>query len=234
VRPATVSTLAGAVRTVSAGGLARWNTTAATVNAGALAGVHVQQRRASTVADTTQVPDFSAYQQPGDPTRRAFTYLVAGTTGFTGAVLAKNLVVDFLSSLSASADVLALAKVEVDLTAIPEGKNLIVKWRGKPVFIRHRTEEEITVAGGVDLKELRDPQPDSVRASKPEWLVVMGVCTHLGCVPLGNAGDFGGWFCPCHGSHYDTSGRIRKGPAPLNLEVPAYEFIEDGAKVVIG
>ena len=215
-------------------GLGRFTASTLTVNASHFAGHSVQQRHASTVADTTQVPDFSHYQASGDPTRRAFTYLVAGTTGFTGAVLAKNMVVDFLASLSASADVLALAKVEVDLTSIPEGKNLIIKWRGKPVFIRHRTDEEIQAANGVDIKELRDPQTDSVRVTKPEWLVVMGVCTHLGCVPLGDSGEYGGWFCPCHGSHYDTSGRIRKGPAPLNLEVPAYEFIEDGAKVVIG
>ena len=221
-------------------GLGALNASSVAINAGQFAGRSVQQRHASTastVSDTTKVPDFSAYKPSetlGDPTRRAFTYLVAGATGFTGAVMAKNMVVDFVSSLSASADVLALAKVEVDLQSIPEGKNLIIKWRGKPVFIRHRTDEEIQAAAAVDLKELRDPQPDSVRASKPEWLVVMGVCTHLGCVPLGDSGEYGGWFCPCHGSHYDTSGRIRKGPAPLNLEVPTYEFVEDGGKVVIG
>jgi len=212
------------------------------VNTSDFAGHLVQQRRASTASvttDTTKVPDFSHYTPKdngiaGDETRRAFTYLIAGATGFTGAIVAKNMVIDFISSLSASADVLALAKVEVDLSAIPEGKNLIIKWRGKPVFIRHRTAEEIQAANDVDLNVLRDPQADSARVTKPEWLVVMGVCTHLGCVPLGDAGDFGGWFCPCHGSHYDTSGRIRKGPAPLNLEVPAYDFVEDGAKVVIG
>jgi ubiquinol-cytochrome c reductase iron-sulfur subunit len=159
--------------------------------------------------------------------------------------------------MSASADVLAQAKVEIDLAAIPEGKNVIIKWRGKPVFIRHRTEDEIKEAESVryvspatlnstsyisrfradhrfySLSVLRDPQKDSDRVKKPEWLVMLGVCTHLGCVPIGEAGDFGGWFCPCHGSHYDISGRVRKGPAPLNLEVPEYEFPEED-KLVIG
>jgi len=129
--------------------------------------------------------------------------------------------------MSASADVLALAKIEIKLGDIPEGKNVTFKWRGKPLFIRHRTAEEIDVENKVDINTLRDPQPDSDRVKKPEWLVVLGVCTHLGCVPIANAGDFGGYYCPCHGSHYDASGRIRKGPAPLNLEVPEYEFPDD-------
>jgi ubiquinol-cytochrome c reductase iron-sulfur subunit len=110
---------------------------------------------------------------------------------------------------------------------------VIIKWRGKPVFIRHRTESEIKEAEDTKWESLRDPQPDSDRVQKPEWLIMLGVCTHLGCVPIGEAGDFGGWFCPCHGSHYDISGRIRKGPAPLNLEIPQYDFPEEG-KVVIG
>ena len=168
--------------------------------------------------------------------------------------------------MSASADVLAQAKVEIDLAAIPEGKNVIIKWRGKPVFVRHRTSDEIKDAENTDWHKLRDPQPDSERVKKPEWLIMLGkspqkemaieppcpqgfcenideprltipvnsgVCTHLGCVPIGEAGDFGGWFCPCHGSHYDVSGRARKGPAPLNLEVPTYDF-SDEEKVVIG
>ncbi|KAG0366715.1 hypothetical protein BGX24_003578 [Mortierella sp. AD032] len=135
--------------------------------------------------------------------------------------------------MSASADVLALAKVEVDLSTIPEGRNVTIKWRGKPVFIRHRTADEIDEANAVNIAELRDPQNDAERAQKPEWLVMLGVCTHLGCVPIGEAGDYGGWYCPCHGSHYDISGRIRKGPAPLNLEIPAYSF-EEGNKIVIG
>ena len=150
-----------------------------------------------------------------------------------GAVSAKNIVMDYLVHLSASADVLAMAKAEVDLASIPEGKNVIIKWRGKPVFIRHRTADEIEEARSVSVTELRHQETDEQRTKKPEWLVMLGVCTHLGCVPIGEAGDYGGWFCPCHGSHYDISGRIRKGPAPLNLEVPEYVFTEDN-KLVIG
>lgn len=133
---------------------------------------------------------------------------------------AKSTVTDFLASMSASADVLALAKVEIDLNNIPEGKNAIIKWRGKPVFVRHRTPDDIEDAKSVDVAKLRDPQKDEDRVKRPEWLIMLGVCTHLGCVPIGEAGEYNGWFCPCHGSHYDSSGRIRKGPAPLNLEVP--------------
>jgi ubiquinol-cytochrome c reductase iron-sulfur subunit len=119
--------------------------------------------------------------------------------------------------MAPSADVLALANVEVDLNKIEPGTTLVVKWRGKPLFVRHRTQEEIDSATNVSADELKDPQDDAARTKRPEWLVVLGVCTHLGCVPLVNQGDYRGWFCPCHGSHYDTSGRIRKGPAPLNL-----------------
>jgi ubiquinol-cytochrome c reductase iron-sulfur subunit len=184
---------------------------------------------------STAVPDFSAYKrQTGDPTRRAFTYMLVGSATLLSANAAKNTVTDFLSTLVASADVLALAKVEVDLQHIPEGKNLVIKWRGKPVFIRHRTTAEIDEANAVPMSDLKDPQLDSDRVKHPEWLVVLGVCTHLGCVPIGDSGDFGGWFCPCHGSHYDISGRIRKGPAPLNLEVPTYDFIESDNKIVVG
>lgn len=134
--------------------------------------------------------------------------------------------------MSASADVLALASAEFDTGGIPEGTTLTVKWRGKPVFIRHRTDEEIARESTVNLGELRDKQADSERAQDPKWLIVLGICTHLGCVPISNAGEYGGWFCPCHGSHYDTSGRIRKGPAPLNLEIPPYQ-LTDG-KLVVG
>merc|ERR1719235_1290125 len=140
----------------------------------------------------------------------------------------------FIGSMSASADVLALAAMEVDLNAIEEGTTVTVKWRGKPVFIRHRTDSEIEDAKTAPLSDMRDPEEDSARTQDPKWLVVLGVCTHLGCVPLSGAGDYGGWFCPCHGSHYDTSGRIRKGPAPLNLELPPYDFIEDDTKLLLG
>jgi len=159
---------------------------------------------------------------------------MVGSLGIISASAAKSSVSEFLQSMAASADILALAKVEVDLSTIPEGKNVIIKWRGKPVFIRHRTPDEIAEARSSDWKSFRDPEPDEARVKKPEWLIMLGVCTHLGCVPIGESGDFGGWFCPCHGSHYDISGRARKGPAPLNLEIPSYEFNEVDDKLVIG
>jgi ubiquinol-cytochrome c reductase iron-sulfur subunit len=125
-----------------------------------------------------------------------------------------------------------LASIEVDVSKISEGQSITLKWRGKPIFIRHRTQLEIAEAAEVATGELRDPEDDSLRVQKPEYLVVLGVCTHLGCVPLGQKvgevrGEYDGWFCPCHGSHYDSSGRIRKGPAPTNLEVPPYTFLSD-------
>ncbi|KAJ8655030.1 ubiquinol-cytochrome c reductase, iron-sulfur subunit [Lichtheimia ornata] len=183
---------------------------------------------------TTAIPDFSKYKKnntSGDASR-SFAYMMVGTTGLVSAAGAQATVSDFLANMSASADVLALAKAEVDLNAIPEGKNVTIKWRGKPVFIRHRTADEIAEANDINVQDLRDPQTDADRVKRPEWLVMLGVCTHLGCVPIGEAGDYGGWYCPCHGSHYDISGRIRKGPAPLNLEVPEYSFQED--KLIIG
>eukprot|EP00249_Psilotum_nudum_P002313 c15296_g1_i1 orf=363-1160(-) len=170
---------------------------------------------------------------PGDPSKRAFTYLVLTGGRFVYASAIRLVILKFILSMSASKDVLALASLEVELANIDLGSTVTVKWRGKPVFIRRRTPEEVKLASSVDIKELRDPQDDSERVLNPEWLVVVGVCTHLGCVPLPNAGDYGGWFCPCHGSHYDVSGRIRKGPAPYNLEVPPYKFMEE-SKVVIG
>jgi len=181
----------------------------------------------------SKVPDFGSYRSKKSGTSNlVFQYFMVGSMGALTAAGAKSTVQDFLVNMSASADVLAMAKVEVDLNAIPEGKNVIIKWRGKPVFIRHRTSEEIQEAENVKVETLRDPQADGDRVKKPEWLIMIGVCTHLGCVPIGEAGDFGGWFCPCHGSHYDISGRIRKGPAPLNLEIPTYDFPEDGALVI--
>ncbi|MBM3559489.1 MAG: ubiquinol-cytochrome c reductase iron-sulfur subunit [Alphaproteobacteria bacterium] len=166
-----------------------------------------------------------------DENRRDFIFLVAGGMGAIGAATA---IWPFILSMSPSADVLALASTEVDISGVAEGQSITVKWRGKPVFIRHRTAAEIAAAEAVPAAGLRDPQSDAVRvlADKKQWLVVVGVCTHLGCVPLGQKttekkGEFGGWFCPCHGSHYDTSGRIRKGPAPKNLPVPEYTFLDD-------
>jgi len=165
-----------------------------------------------------------------EPTRRDFLYIA---TGAVGAVGAGALAWPFIHQLNPDASVKALASIEVDLSAISEGAAVTVTWRGKPVFIRHRSADEIAAAVAVDMAELPDPQTDAARVQKPEWLIMVGVCTHLGCVPLGQKGDFGGWFCPCHGSHYDTSGRVRKGPAPLNLAIPEYVFLDDN-RVKIG
>ncbi|NP_001131229.1 Cytochrome b-c1 complex subunit Rieske, mitochondrial [Zea mays] len=170
---------------------------------------------------------------PGDPSKRAFAYFVLSGGRFIYASLLRLLVLKFVLSMSASKDVLALASLEVDLSSIEPGTTVTVKWRGKPVFIRRRTDDDIKLANSVDVASLRHPEQDAERVKNPEWLVVIGVCTHLGCIPLPNAGDFGGWFCPCHGSHYDISGRIRKGPAPFNLEVPTYSFLEEN-KLLIG
>ncbi len=164
-----------------------------------------------------------------DETKRDFLYL---TTAAFAAVGAGSFVWPFVDSLNPAADTLALASIDVDLSAIQEGQSVTVTWRGKPVFIRNRSEAEITEAQSVDLTLLPDPQSDSARVQKDNWLIMVGICTHLGCVPSGQKsgdakGDYKGWFCPCHGSHYDTSGRIRKGPAPKNLEIPDYNFLTD-------
>lgn len=168
-----------------------------------------------------------------EPERRAFTYLLLSGVRFAYASTARVLVVKFVSSMSASADVLALASAEFDLGAIDVGNTITVKWRGKPVFIRHRTPDEIAGEAAVSMSHLRDQEADEDRTHKSQWLVVLGICTHLGCVPISGAGDYNGWFCPCHGSHYDVSGRIRKGPAPLNLEVPPYKFTDE-TNILIG
>jgi ubiquinol-cytochrome c reductase iron-sulfur subunit len=159
-------------------------------------------------------------------TRRDFLILA---TAAVGAVGVASLAWPLINQMNPSGDVLALSSVEVDVSKVETGQAIKVLWRGKPVFIRHRTAEEIKAAEDVKVGELRDPQTDAQRVTKPEWLIVVGVCTHLGCIPLGTGateprGEFGGWFCPCHGSAYDTSGRIRQGPAPLNLAVPEYKF----------
>ena len=162
-------------------------------------------------------------------TRRDFLVLASAAVGTVGAAAA---IWPFINSMNPSADVLALASTEVDLSPVQVGQAITVMWRGRPVFIRRRTEDEIKSAESTSLSDLKDPQQDDVRVKKPEWLIVVGTCTHLGCIPLGqkvgdSRGEYGGWFCPCHGSHYDTSGRIRKGPAPKNLEVPPYAFLSD-------
>ena len=157
-------------------------------------------------------------------TRRNFLYITTGTFTVAGAA---SLVWPFVDQMNPDASVKALASTEVDLRPIAPGQSITVLWRGKPVFIRRRTPEEISEAKAVSLDELPDPQDDAARAKNPEWLVMVGICTHLGCIPLGQKGEYNGWFCPCHGSHYDTSGRIRKGPAPTNLEIPDYVFLND-------
>jgi len=156
--------------------------------------------------------------------RRDFLFTASYALGAVGVGVS---VWPLIDQMNPDASVKALATTEVDISKVEQGKTITVLWRGKPVFIRKRTKEEINDAQSVKLEELKDPQKDQERVKKAEWLVMVGVCTHLGCVPLGNKGDFNGWFCPCHGSHYDTSGRIRKGPAPTNLEIPRYEFVDN-------
>ena len=162
-------------------------------------------------------------------TRRDFLYLTAAAFGAVGA---GSVAWPFIHQMNPAADTLARSTTEVDLAPIEEGQAITVMWRGKPVFIRHRTEDEIKQAREDDAAALPDKENDADRVKKDQWLVMIGICTHLGCVPVGQKssdakGEFGGWFCPCHGSHYDTSGRIRKGPAPKNLPVPPYEFTGD-------
>ena len=168
-------------------------------------------------------------------TRRDFLALTATALTGIGAAMA---LWPFIDSMNPAQDVLALSTSEVDLSPIAEGQRVTVTWRKKPVFIDHRTKQQIDEAQKVNMSELPDPQADSDRAPKSQWLVMVGVCTHLGCIPLGQKetdqrGEYGGWFCPCHGSQYDTSGRIRKGPAPKNLLVPPYQFTTD-TTIVIG
>lgn len=188
-----------------------------------------------------------------DVNRRDFLYIATGAVGAVGAALTAW---PFISQMNPDASVLALASIEVDLSPIAEGQAVTLKWRGNPVFVRHRTAKEIDAAKAVKIEELKDPMArnanvkeadpatdeNRVVGGKEQFLIMMGVCTHLGCVPLGNDGDFavvegstktGGWFCPCHGSHYDTAGRIRKGPAPQNLPVPVYAYLSD-TKIRIG
>jgi ubiquinol-cytochrome c reductase iron-sulfur subunit len=183
-----------------------------------------------------------ASSDTAEPTRRDFLYIATGAVAAVGGAAA---VWPFVAQMNPDASVQALAEIEVDLSAIEEGQNVTVKWQGKPVFIRYRTPAEIEEARSVPLAELPDQvarnanvavdasAADENRAVRPEWLIQIGICTHLGCVPVGEAGDFDGWFCPCHGSHYDSAGRIRKGPAPENLAIPRYVFKSD-TTVLIG
>ena len=156
------------------------------------------------------------------PERRDFLFTASYAVGAVGVGAVAWPLID---QMNPDASVKALASTEVDVSSVKPGNTITVLWRGKPVFIRKRTQEEIAEARAVKMEYLKHPERDEDRAKDPEWLVMVGVCTHLGCVPLNDKGDYKGWFCPCHGSHYDTSGRIRKGQAPLNMEVPKYEFI---------
>jgi len=162
-----------------------------------------------------------------EPERRAFTYFALSGVRFAYASMARLMVLKAVSSISPSAEVLALAFSEFDLTDLEFGKSVTVKWRGKPIFIRRRTSEEIEEVRSVSMDHLRDQEADEERVANENFIVVVAICPHLGCVPVTEQGDYGAFFCPCHGSHYDLSGRIRKGPAPLNLEVPPYKFIDD-------
>jgi ubiquinol-cytochrome c reductase iron-sulfur subunit len=167
-----------------------------------------------------------------DPSRRDFIH-IAATAAAVGGVAA--VAWPFIDQMNPSGDTLALSSIEFDLTKVTEGQQVVVKWRSKPVFVRYRTPKEIAEAVAADHADLRDPATDESRhkPGKAQYLILIGVCTHLGCVPNFGQGDFGGWFCPCHGSQYDTSGRIRKGPAPKNLALPDYSFLSD-TKVKIG
>lgn len=175
----------------------------------------------------------------GEHNRRDFLYIATGMAGVVGVAGA---VWPFIDQLRPDASTLAVAQIDVDLSEVQAGQSITAMWRGKPVFIRNRTEAEIEAARETPLNQLpdrlarnenlpADTAADDVSRSAGEgrenWLIMVGVCTHLGCVPLSQQGDFGAWFCPCHGSHYDTAGRIRRGPAPENLHIPAYEFISD-------
>ncbi len=175
----------------------------------------------------------------GEPTRRDFLYIAAGMAGAVGAVSA---VWPFIDQMRPDQSTLALASIEVDISSLEPGMSLTAKWRGKPIFIRNRTEKEIAEANAAKVEELKDPvarnanlpldaaATDVARSAgkgKENWIVMIGSCTHLGCVPLGTSGEYGGWFCPCHGSVYDTAGRIRKGPAPMNLAIPTFAFTSD-------
>ncbi|CAM5341257.1 Ubiquinol-cytochrome c reductase iron-sulfur subunit [Mycolicibacterium aubagnense] len=187
----------------------------------------------------------SATDETHDPNRRDFLYIATGMAGVVGAA---SVAWPFIDQMQPDASTRALASVEVDVASLTPGMSLTVKWRGKPVFIRNRTPEEVKAAQDVKLEELKDPlarnanltsdaQATDIDRSagkgKENWLVMVGVCTHLGCIPLGQQGEYGGWFCPCHGSVYDTAGRIRKGPAPENMAVPVFSFISD-TKIRVG
>ncbi len=179
----------------------------------------------------------TADHAPAEAGKRDFLLLM---TGASAALAVGSLAWPFVNSMNPAADTLALSSIEVDIGPVVEGQGITVVWRGKPVFIRHRTAEEIKAAQAVQPNQMIEPAKDAdrVKTGHEQWLVAVGICTHLGCIPLGNKptdtrGDYGGWLCPCHGSQYDVSGRVRKGPAPANLPIPAYAFLSD-TKIKIG
>jgi ubiquinol-cytochrome c reductase iron-sulfur subunit len=184
------------------------------------------------VSDTVVGANPDPHVSGDDPNRRDFIHIAAGVAAVGAAA---GLAWPFIDQMNPAADTLALASIEFDLSKVVEGQQVVVKWRGKPLFVRYRTAKEIAEAVKDDHADLRDPVPDEVRhkPGKPQYLILVGVCTHLGCVPNFGLGDYGGWLCPCHGSVYDTSGRIRKGPAPKNLAVPDYSFLSD-TKIKVG
>lgn len=206
-------------------------------------GLQCSQQVRFAHTDVCKYPNFDYYRRSSnrDPSvsqteseldRKTISYLVVGAGLSVFAVGAKQIVRSTVNFLNPSKAVLAVSRLEVDLSSIPEGKNAVFKWREKPLFIRHRSEQEIQTESKVAMEDLRDPQADADRVKDPRFIVILGICTHLGCVPISHAGEFGGYYCPCHGSHYDSSGRIRKGPAPTNLEVPPYEI--NGSLMVVG
>lgn len=187
------------------------------------------------MADTSN-PDHGGEDsgEGGETRRDILTY----TVGAFGVIGVASVAWPFIDSLNPAADTLAVSTVEIDLSPVEPGQAITVMWRGSPVFVRRRTDDEIAAAEQVSLDDLPDPEPDSDRVQRKEWLILVGVCTHLGCVPQGQRptevrGEYGGWFCSCHGSHYDTSGRIRRGPAPTNLPVPPYQFMDDN-RILVG
>ncbi|KJH49227.1 ubiquinol-cytochrome c reductase, iron-sulfur subunit [Dictyocaulus viviparus] len=208
----------------------------------AIKGINVSSRRLAHTDIT--FPDMSSYRrevtldaekaarETEDQRRSLYPAVYYGAGGMMSLWVGKEVIQTSVIYKSMAADQRALASIEINMNEIPEGVTKTFEWRGKPVFVKHRTKAEIEREKAVNLSELRHAEHDDQRVKKPEWSVVIGVCTHLGCVPIANAGDFGGYFCPCHGSHYDASGRVRKGPAPLNLQVPEYTFKDN--VIVVG